>query len=548
MSLVITRSCCADTTCIAVCPVQCIRPRPGDDDWGTTEQLYIDPTTCIECGACAQACPVDAIVLDTELDRESEPFATINAEYFAARPLGDVSPLPIQRRRPAERGPLRVAIVGTGPSAMYAAEELSELRGVEVSIFERLPVPFGLIRSGVAPDHDRTKRIGDVFARIFDRRNVSCWFNTEIGRDLSMDEIRSHHDAVIVATGAPDDRALGVPGEALPGSHGAREFVAWYNGHPDYADRDFDLQTRRAVIIGNGNVALDIARALTRPSELYERTSMADHAIRALERSAVEEVHVVARRGPAFAAHSTAELTELAHLSDVELLAESHEIATTAHDEADALLRRSEADLQRRLAIVADAASKTPSSAKKVVLRYRLTPTRITGTDRVDGIVLTRPDGTVETIETSLVLRAIGFHGRATPGLPFDAATGTIPSDSGRVVDPETGERIPGVYCTGWIKRGPSGVIGTNRIDSAETVAALLADHAAGMLPAPTRSPAEFARLVEREHAEAVTGRGWRRIDERETDAGAAQGRPRVPFVSVEQLLAASRAAATRSR
>ncbi|MEU6103334.1 FAD-dependent oxidoreductase [Streptomyces flaveolus] len=483
MTFVITQSCCNDTSCVAVCPVQCIRPRPGDPGFTTTEQLYIDPNTCIDCGACAAECPVDAVVHHADLPAGLKEFRGINADYFAEHPLRDTTPLPLARRRlPRERPRLQVAIAGSGPAALYAAGELSEIRGVEVTIVERLSEPYGLARFGVAPDHGKTRLITERFAPILRRPNVNCLFGVEAGRDVSIADLRRHHHAVIWATGAFADRTLGVPGEGLDGSASARDFAAWYNGHPDFTDRHFKLSGRRAVVIGNGNVALDIARFLTQPVTAYEDTPVSPHALRALRASTIEEVVVVARRGPSHAAYSTAELIALTHLPGVDLLAlPSETTATEPHPDSS--------DLRRRLDAVRSAAARTSTRPRRIILRFGLTPAEIIGDTAVTGIVLNRPDGTAERIETNLVIRAIGFRGAPVDGLPFDSATGTIPHRAGRIVDPSTHEPLPGLYCTGWIKRGPSGTIGANRSDAAETVTSLLEDLARGRLPTPTAAP-----------------------------------------------------------
>ncbi|MEW2571828.1 FAD-dependent oxidoreductase [Streptomyces sp. NPDC047070] len=506
MTFVITQSCCNDTSCVAACPVQCIRPRPGDPGFTTTEQLYIDPATCIDCGACAAECPVDAIVHETDLPARLEEFRGINADYFAEHPLGDTSPpLLVRRRLPREQPRLTVAVVGSGPAALYAAAELSEIRGVEVTVVERLSEPYGLVRFGVAPDHGRTRLMTERFAPVLRRPNVTCLFGVEAGRDVSVEDLLRHHHAVIWATGAFADRALEVPGEDLEGSVSARDFVAWYNGHPDFTDRRFDLSGRRAVVIGNGNVALDIARLLTQPATVYEHTPISPHALRALRASAVEEVVVVARRGPAQAAYGTAELLALAHLPEVDLLALPGETSTAGPgpDSADG----SSLDLRRRLDAVRKAAARTPTRSRRITLRYSLAPAELTGDTAVTGVLLKRSDGTTEKIDTGLVVRAIGFRGLPAAGLPFDPVTGTVPDRAGRVVDPSTQTPLPGLYCTGWIRRGPSGTIGTNRTDAAETVASLLDDCAQGRLPTPAAPSAVLAAHFGKTSRGTVAGR-----------------------------------------
>ncbi|MFF3501228.1 FAD-dependent oxidoreductase [Streptomyces sp. NPDC003247] len=495
MTFVITRNCCSDASCVAVCPVQCIHPRPGDGGFANAEQLHIDPASCIECGACAEECPVNAIIHHADLPAQLDGFRGINSDYFAEHPIRDTTPPPLTRRRlPRGRPHLRVAVVGSGPAGLYAAGELSEIRGVEVTLIERMSVPYGLLRFGVAPDHGETRRMSERFAPILRRPNVLCLFDTEVGRDVSISELRRHHDAVIWAGGAFADRTLGVPGEDLSNSVSARDFVGWYNGHPDFADREFDLSGRHAVVVGNGDVALDIARILTRPTSAHQDTPIAPGALRALRASSVEEVTVVARRGPASAAYSTAELTALAHLAQVDLLALPDEAMATEHELTTA--GRPPSDLLRRLTMVREAAGRVPAGRRRITLRYRLAPVRLAGENAVTGIVLARPDGGTETISTTLVIRAIGFRGRPLAGLPFDAASGVVPSRAGRITDPVTGDPLPGLYCTGWIRRGPRGRIGANRFDAAETVTSLMEDIARGRLPYPAAPSGRLTELL----------------------------------------------------
>ncbi|GAA2974236.1 FAD-dependent oxidoreductase [Microbacterium terrae] len=480
--------------------------------------MYIDPTVCIDCGACADACPVDAIV------HESAPAADhhtgVNSEYFTERPIRDPRPSPIPRRNPRRHGGLRVAVIGAGPAGLYATEELSALPGVEVNVFERLPTPYGLVRAGVAPDHPQTKRIAHTFARLLRRRNVHCWFNTEVGKHIALAELLQTHNAVLVTSGASQDRRLSVPGEDLPGSHGAHEFVAWCNGHPDFADRRFDLQGRRAVVIGDGNVALDVARVLARPVEAFHGTDMADDALDALRTRRFEEKSVVGRRGPDAAAYGTAELASIAQLDGVSLLAHAAEVGADHSRRSEDRSSRTMADRARRAQIVADATKREPLGTR-ITLRFGLTPTVISGSEHVDGVLFARADGSTEHIDASLVIRAIGFRGTPIAGLPFDGASGTIPQRDGRVLRGSPGRWLVGVYCAGWIKRGPSGVIGTNRIDASETISAILEDHSSSRLPSPRAHQSELADLVRRRNPDLVTLEGWMRIEEKEARNGA---------------------------
>lgn len=529
MTFVISQGCCNDASCITVCPVQCIRPRPGDPDFSSTEQLYIDPLTCIDCGACLDECPVDAIHSEWDLPDELSEYLPINADYFVTNPLVGVGPPTYTRRvLPERRSELSVAIVGSGPAACYAAGALSDIVGVTVSVIERLPTPFGLVRAGVAPDHPNTKKIAERFAGVLGRPNVRCFFNVEVGRDVSLDELLETHHAVLWAGGAPDDRRLGIPGEELPGSYSAREFVGWYNGHPEHAEQTFDLTGERVVVIGNGNVALDVARTLLRPAEVYRNTDMADHAIDALATSSVSEVIVTARRGPELAAYSLGELMDLERLSELTVVASPAEVPE--HPAADL-----------RYTIMRRAAERSAVGGRTTHFRFGLEPVSINGDDRVESVTFRKADGTTETVEASLVLRAIGYRGRPIPGLPFDEATATLPHEDGKVVDPVTGEDVPGLYCSGWIKRGPRGIIGTNKQDAEQTIDRLLHDFSAERLPDPLQAPDQLGALLAERCPDLIDKTAWTRIDVEEKRRGRAESRPRKKLISVDELLAASR-------
>jgi ferredoxin--NADP+ reductase len=531
MTFVITHGCCSDSSCVPVCPVQCIRPRPGDPDFTSTEQLYIDPATCIDCGACVDVCPVDAIYSEWDLPEHLSDYLEINAAHFETNPINESAPPdPIRRRLPAGRSKLSVAVVGSGPAGCYAAAELSEIKGVTVSVFDRLPTPFGLVRAGVAPDHPNTKQITTRFGSVLARSNVHCFFNVEVGKDVSIDELLEYHHAVVWAGGAGDDRRLGVAGEDLPGCVSAREFVAWYNGHPDFAERSFDLSGHRAVVIGNGNVALDVARLLAQPAAALAGTDIADHALEALGRSAIADVVVTARRGPEYAAYTTGELSALEHTDGVALVAEPEEVARVAHAS------------DRRATILGAAAKREPAEGERTItFRYGLRPESIDGTDHVEHVTFRKADGSTETIQASLVVRAIGYRGSAVDGLPFDGVTGTLSHCAGSVCDPATGDSVVGVYCSGWIKRGATGMIGTNRTDSAETVDSILHDFAAGQLPEPQHGMQGLADLVTARQPDVVDKQAWARIDQAERRSGREAKRPRKKFVRLTELVAASR-------
>lgn len=530
MSFVITQGCCNDASCVPVCPVQCIRPRPGDPDFSNTEQLYIDPATCIDCGACMDECPVDAVHPEWELPETLGEYTGINSRYFELNPLSGTSVPNFARRvLPPGFDSLKVAVVGSGPAGCYVVETLSEIMGTTVSLFDRLPTPFGLVRSGVAPDHPKTRLIADRFKRVLSRDNVRCFFNVEVGRDILLQELMETHHAVVWAGGAAADRDLDVPGTALPGAHSARDFVAWYNGHPDFADAEFDLAPNgRAVVIGNGNVALDVARTLLLPRDELRSTDMADHAIEAIGRAATKEVLVVGRRGAEHGAFSLGELVALEHLDSITLTAEPGEVSPTGHP-----------DLKHD--VLARAASRSSEGAGRVLrLRFGLEPVSFEGSDKVDSVTFRRSDGSHETVSTTSVFRAVGYRGLPVDGLPFDDATGTIPNDRGRVIASGTGDMHSGVYCSGWIKRGPRGTIGTNRADAQETVDTLLQDLGAGRLAEPSKDATAIVGLIDGRGARLVDKAAWRRIDSTETANGAAESRPRKKLTTTAALLAAA--------
>ncbi|MTB84669.1 FAD-dependent oxidoreductase [Nocardioides marmotae] len=543
MPYVVTQSCCADASCVVACPVNCIHPAPGEPGFATAEMLYVDPRSCVGCGACTTACPVGAVVPDTALTPEQEPFRELNAAYYDAFPHADrapVAPVPPQRRLQRPR-PVRVAVVGAGPAGLYTADELLRHPEVNVDVLDRLPTPYGLLRAGVAPDHQHTKQAAGLFGAIEEQPGFRYLLGVEVGRDVTRAELAERYDAVVWSVGASADRRLDVPGEDLPGSASATALVGWYNGHPDHRDLAVDLGHERVVVVGNGNVALDVARVLTTDPDELARTDVADHALAALRGSAVREVLVVGRRGPGQASFTTPELVGLAGLRGVDVVADLGGAEVVGDD--------------LRARVLRELAARTPDPARRrVVLRFLASPLRLLGTDRVEGVELVRtelvpdaagvprakPTGETETVEAGMVLRSVGYRGVAVPGLPHDPVTGTVPHDRGRVE--------PGTYVAGWVKRGPTGYLGTNKSCAQETVEALLDDLDAGLLEGRVRQAEDLRTVLDRRGVPVVDLAGWRAIDREERRRGEAAGRPRVKLTDPGEMLGTAASAGRRGR
>jgi ferredoxin--NADP+ reductase len=439
--------------------------------------------------------------------------------------------------------PLRVAVVGSGPAGFYAAGALlSADVPVEVDMIERLPTPWGLVRLGVAPDHPKIKSVSKAFERIAAQSGFRFVGNVEIGKDVHHNDLVDLYDAVVYAVGAQSDRRMGIPGEDLPGSWAATEFVAWYNGHPDYQHLEFDLSAKRAVVIGNGNVAVDVARMLALTPEELAPTDTTDPAMDAIANSGIEEIVMVGRRGPAQASFTTPELIELGELAGTDVVVDPADLEGAEPTDTNS---------ERNLEVLRAYAAREPEGKpRRLVLRFLLSPVEIAGDGRVERIELVRnrleadADGTLravptderETLETGIVFRSVGYRGVALPEVPFDERTGTIPNERGRV--------SPGVYAAGWIKRGPSGVIGTNKKDATETVELLLEDLRAAPRKAKTAEDVD-ALLLER-GTRPVLYEGWTSIDELERAAGEKLGRPRLKLCTWDELLEAAEAVARR--
>jgi ferredoxin/flavodoxin---NADP+ reductase len=442
---------------------------------------------------------------------------------------------------------LRVAVVGSGPAGFYAADALlkSEDPSVEVDLIDRLPTPWGLVRLGVAPDHENIKAVSRAFEKIAARPGFRFFGNVEVGRDVTHDELTEIYDAVVYSVGAQTDRRLGIPGEDLPGSWPATAFVAWYNGHPDFQALEFDLSHERAVVIGNGNVAVDCVRMLALTAEELAPTDTTDAAVEGIVGSGLEEIVMLGRRGPVQAAFTPPELKELGELAGADVIVDPRDLDLDPASERE--LEEDRERARRNLDLLREYAPRVPAGKpRRIVLRFLASPVAILGADRVEAIevvrnqlveengrIVARPTGETETIECGIVLRSVGYKGVPLAGVPFDETTGTIPNDHGRVAAAER------TYAAGWIKRGPSGVIGTNKKDAAETVELLLADARAGALGGPRARSLE--ELLEERRLDFVEYTGWQAIDAAERAAGEPFGRPRVKLGTWAHLLEAGK-------
>jgi ferredoxin/flavodoxin---NADP+ reductase len=456
--------------------------------------------------------------------------------------------------------PLRVAIIGSGPAGFYAAGQLlkDSERTVQVDVFDRLPTPWGLVRAGVAPDHPNIKAVSRVYEKTAQHPEFRFYGNVEFGQDLTYDDLASRYHAVMYAVGAQTDRRLGIPGEDLPGSWAATELVAWYNAHPDYRELEFDLSSERAVVIGNGNVAMDVTRMLASDPEELAKTDVADHALKVLRRSNVKEVVVLGRRGPAQAAFTNPELLELRDMTGADVLVDPEDCrldplsASTIEGEGRLTARRN-------VEILTEYASSPPQGRdRRIVLRFLVSPVEILGEERVEairivrnelfgdeqGVLRSRPTDQEEVIPCGLVFRSIGYRGVPLPGLPFDERRCVLPNEGGRVLDSAGGRPLAGQYAVGWIKRGPTGIIGTNKKDAQETVSAVFDDLEQDRLPQPADPErSSFEELLRERAPEHVTYVGWEAIDRVEREAGEPQGRPRIKLAALDELLEAAREA-----
>jgi ferredoxin--NADP+ reductase len=456
---------------------------------------------------------------------------------------------------------LKVAVIGSGPAGVYAAAALTQHGDVLVDVFDRLPCPFGLVRYGVAPDHPRIKSISTSLQEVLEDPAVRFLGNVEVGTQITLGELHRHYDAVILTCGAMVPRRLGVPGEDLAGSFSATDFVAWYCGHPDAPIDRFDLQARSVAVVGSGNVALDVTRMLAKSVDELRHTDMPGHVIEVLERSSVEDIHLIGRRGPLQAKFTTKELREVGELSNADVLLDPAELAL---DEMGREKLAADPVVRRNFEVLQAWSQRTPSGRpRRVHVRFLLRPVEMLGDGAVSGLRVehTQLDrtgqatgtGEISTVDASMILCAVGHRGLSIPGIPVDERTGVVPNVAGRVLragsaapgDTAPGDTAPGDYVAGWIKRGATGVIGTNKSDAKETVTALLED-APSLPPAPVRDPDAVLHLLAARGIDVVTWQGWSAIELAEADLGRAQGRERAKIVDREALLRTAAGGAAR--
>ena len=459
----------------------------------------------------------------------------------------------------SESNPLRVAIVGSGPAGFYTVSNFLKHSDVhvEIDMFDRLPTPFGLVRGGVAPDHQKDKSVTRAYDKSAQQPNFRFYGNVEFGKHITLDDLKQHYHQVMFTVGAQVDNNLGIPGEELAGSHSATEFVAWYNGHPDFADRKFDLDAEGVAIVGVGNVAVDVARILCKTERELLETDMATHAIDALRNSKVKNITMLGRRGPAQAAFTPPEIKELGELegADVTVPADEGILDEATRGEVEAA---GDKNVIKNVETVEELAGRQlTGKPKHLSIRFLVSPTEIIGDENghvkairivknelftdEDGRVRPRATDAEEVIPVGLVFRSVGYRGVPLPNVPFNEQRGTIPNELGRVTDVD-GAIVEGLYVAGWIKRGPSGVIGTNKTDAQETVACMVEDMQAGKMFSPEHPDVDSAAaMVKRCQPEFVSYEEWQKIDQAELAKGESSGRPRVKFTRVEEMLAAAK-------
>ena len=453
--------------------------------------------------------------------------------------------------------PLRVAIIGAGPTGFYTADHLlRNAKVVEVDLYDRLPTPYGLVRLGVAPDHQKIKFVTNAFDKVAANPRFRFFGGVEFGKDVTLADLKAYYHQIVYCTGAQTDRRMGIPGEDLNGSHPATEFVAWYNGHPDYRDCTFDLTQERVAVVGVGNVAVDVVRILCRTPEELATTDIADYALEALRRSRVKEVYLLGRRGPAQAAFTNPEVKELGELADADVTARPEEVELDPLSRA-AVERSQDRATQKKVEILKEYARRASTGkSRRLTLRFMVSPVELIGdaAGSVTALRLVRnelyatstgalqPRATdhFENLPVGLVFRSVGYRGVPLPGVPFNESWGVILNDKGRVLESDTKQPIVGEYAAGWIKRGPTGVIGTNKPDAAETVECMFEDLAAGSVLEPAHPEAAAAEaLVRQRQPSYFSYADWQKLDAIEVERGRAQGRPRVKFTRIEEMLSA---------
>ena len=451
--------------------------------------------------------------------------------------------------------PLRVAIIGAGPSGFYAADALLKNReDISVDLFDRLPTPFGLVRYGVAPDHQKIKSVTKMYERTASDERFRFLGHVNFGSDITHEELHQHYDAIFYAVGASADRSLGIPGEDLEGSTSATKFVAWYNGHPDYYDAFDHMHPKGVAVIGIGNVAVDVTRILAKSHAELSTSDIADHALKVLKDSRVIDVYMLGRRGPAQGKFTTKELRELGELVNADIVVDANEVEL---DEASEKSIEEDRALKKNVEVLQGFAQQLQGGKpRRVHIKFMVSPVEILGDTKVKGIKLVKnrlevsdsgyinavPTDETETLDVQMVLRSVGYRGVKLPDVPFDEKRGVIPNEEGRVLSEAGGEPVAGEYVAGWIKRGPSGVIGTNKADATESAKHLLADFENATLEADdAKTPEAITQLLQDKNVDFIEFHHWLELDRQELEAGAAQGRPRVKHTRIEEMLEALR-------
>ncbi len=454
--------------------------------------------------------------------------------------------------------PLRVAIIGSGPAGFYAADHLLKQTNVvaQVDMFDKLPTPFGLVRLGVAPDHQKIKSVTKIYDGTAANKRFRFFGNVEFGKHVTLADLKQYYHQIVFTNGAQTDRRMGIPGEDLKGSYTATEFVAWYNGHPEYRDLQFDLSQERAAIIGVGNVAIDVARILCRTTEELAKTDIADYALEALRHSKIKEVYLIGRRGPAQAAFTPPEVKEVGEMQDADAITFPDEMQLDELSRAE-VASSTDPLVKRKLETLQTYATHKPTGkSRRLYIRFLLSPVELfpnsnghVGKMRLvrntlvkseSGSLSAKATDKFEELPVGLVFRSVGYRGVSLPDVPFNDKWAVNWNQRGRIVDPSTQQPIVGLYTAGWIKRGPSGVIGTNKPDSVETANCMLEDLSSGAILNPAHPDAASAeKFICERQPKYFSYADWKKLDQLEVAGGQAQGRPRLKFTSVDEMLRA---------